>query len=300
MGVQKLDITWLFLSLLFGLSMGVIYALMAVGLTLIYGVMRIFNLAHGEIYMLGGYLLFVFSAWLNLPMVLSLILSMIISFVFGAFVERVLLSNISLGKVENPYRYAVIVTYALSMILIHSIALIFGQWPKITPDFVSGSYSVFGLPYSGNRLFAFGVAALLIIGLFLFLKKTWTGRALQAVAQSRVGASIVGIDIRKYNTLAFALSSLLAGAAGALLAPVYTNFPTSGTVPVMKGWIVIVLGGMGSIVGSVLGGLVIGVTETLGGIAFGSNYMDTYGFIVLIIILLFRPSGLMGEKVRKA
>ncbi len=287
-------------QIIIALIMGMIYALMGVGLTLIYGVMKIFNLSHGEFYMLGGYLVYVFSMLFELPMIISLILSAIIVFISSSIIEKILIHEVSIIKGKSDSENAIIVTLGLSMILVHSSLLIFGPLPLSTPDYMSGIYSIGDLSISGNRLFAFGITILMFIALFLFLKKTWTGRALQAVAQSKVGASVVGIDISKFNNLAFAISSMLAAISGALLAPIFYLTPTSGGLPLTKGWIIIILGGMGSVTGSLFGGLILGIVEVLGVLFLGPEYRNVTGFIALVIILVVKPSGIFGEKVRKA
>jgi branched-chain amino acid transport system permease protein len=295
-----MDLQIFLINILIGLGMGLMYSLMGIGLSLIYGVMKIFNVAQGELYTLGAYMMYVFPVLLGIPMIPSLVLSVLSIFGFSAMLDRVLLRVTHTGKMEDPFRYAIIVTIGLSMFLMNAVLIIFGPWGK-TPglDFVSGSINV-GIPFSGNTLFAFGVTLILIIGLFLFLKKTWFGRALQATAQSKIGASVCGLNIPRLHTVAFAVSGALAAAAGALLSPTYFMSPTSGQLPIMKGWIIIVLGGMGSLTGSVLGGVILGVIEVLAGVFIDPRYTDVYGFIALILILVLRPSGLMGEKVRKA
>jgi branched-chain amino acid transport system permease protein len=297
---KLMDIFYIFLNLLIGLGMGLIYSLMGVGLSLIYGVMKFFNLAHGEFYMVGGYILFIIAVWFDVPMMLALPITLVAAFGFGFFAERILLHDIYFRKIGDVPTYTMIVTIGFSMVMIHSALLAFSPLPKVVPEFVGGIYRLGDLAMSGDRLFAFGVTIILIASLFVFLKKTWTGRALQAVAQSNIGASIVGINIPRFNSIAFAVSCMLASAAGALLAPLFFVYPTSGALPVSKGWIIIVLGGIGSIPGSLIGGLLLGVIEVLGSVFINPSYRDVYGFIALMIILVIRPSGLLGEKVRKA
>jgi branched-chain amino acid transport system permease protein len=155
-----------------------------------------------------------------------------------------------------------------------------------------------GLPVSGNRFAAF-VGALLIIGLFyLLLNYTWLGRAFRASSQNRVGIQTVGINVLRIDQIAFAIGVTLAGLAGALLAPVFNVFPENGAVTTMKGFEIIIIGGMGSLPGAALGGLLLGVIESLGSVFIDSGLRNVYGFIFLILVLLVRPTGLFGEKER--
>jgi len=160
------------INLLIGLGMGMVYALMGLGLSLIYGIMKIFNVAQGELYVLGGYMMFIFPEWFGVAMIPSLIIAMVIGFLVSYIVERVLIHEIHTGKIENPFRYAVIITIGLSMILRYSYIAIFGPWPVIpTQHFVPGVYNV-GFLISGDRLFALGCATLIAMAVLLFLRKT--------------------------------------------------------------------------------------------------------------------------------
>lgn len=284
-----------------GLIFGLIYALIALGLTIVFSIMRVVNFAHGEFLMLGGYALWLFTVPLGLPPLLGLPLSMAAVAMFGVAVERLLLRPIYTTRIERPEEYAIILTFGLSLFLQNGALATAGAYEYTPESFWSGSKQVIGdLWLSGDRLFAAGMSAVLI-GITLFLLYgTWTGRALRSTAQNRVGATVVGIDTTRMNVLAIALAGLLAGAAGGLLSPIFLVYPDVGVVPVVKAFVVIVLGGMGSIPGAVVAALLLGLVESLGSVYVSLAYRDAYSFLVLIAVLLVRPYGLFGHRERRA
>ena len=172
----------------------------------------------------------------------------------------------------------------------------------MTPgSFCEGSKHILGDLYlAGDRLFAAGTSALLIVATLFFIYGTWTGRALMATAQNRVGATVVGVNPVRMNVIAMALAGLLAGVAGSLLAPVFLVYPDVGQIPVIKAFVIIVLDGMGSIPGAVVAALILGVVESLASVYISVAYRDVFAFLVLIGVLLFRPHGLFGQKERRA
>lgn len=280
-----------------GIAWGSVYALMGLGLTLILGVMRIVNFAQGEFYMLGGYVAVLLISDLSLPIFVALPVAMLVVFLFGMLVEQLLLSPVHKQRVESAMEYSLITTFALSILLRQSAIVLFGPFYRKLPDYLSQAVRLGPVSVPGNIFIAMLVSALLILAVTLFIGRTWTGRAWRAIAQSLQGASIAGVRIDRQSRLVFGLSAALAAAAGAILAPITLIFPTVGSAPLIKGYMILAIGGLGSIPGSLIGGILIGVSETLGSVYVSSAYKDVYGFVLLMIFLIFRPRGLFGKEM---
>ena len=292
-----------------GVIFGLIYALIALGLTVVFSIMRVVNFSHGEFYMLGGYTLYaltagvaaLFSLPLVIPTIVALPLAMAVVAMFGVAVERGLLRPVYTARMDRPEEYAIILTFGLSLFLQYGALTSVGPYEMTPGSFWEGSKHILGDLYlAGDRLFAAGTSALLIGATLFFIYGTWTGRALMATAQNRVGATVVGVNPVRMNVIAMALAGLLAGAAGSLLAPVFLVYPDVGQIPVIKAFVIIVLGGMGSIPGAVVAALILGVVESLASVYISVAYRDVFAFLVLIGVLLFRPHGLFGQKERRA
>ena len=292
-----------------GLIFGLIYALIALGLTIVFSIMRVVNFSHGEFYMIGGYTLYALTASavtflsipLSLPTIVGLPLAMIAVAVFSVAVERGLLRPVYTVRMDRPEEYAIILTFGLSLFLQYGALTTVGPYEMTPGSFWDGSKHIFGDLYlAGDRLFAAGTSALLIAITLYCIYGTWTGRALMATAQNRVGSTIVGINTIRMNVIAMALAGLLAGAAGAAMAPIFLVYPDVGQIPVIKAFVIIVLGGMGSIPGAVIAAIILGLVESLGSIYLSVAYRDVFAFLVLIGVLLFRPHGLLGQKERRA
>lgn len=284
-----------------GVIFGLLYALIALGLTLVFSIMRLVNFAHGELFMVGGYALYFLTRPLGLPPLPSLPLCMAAAAAVGLLLERLLLRDVYTRRIERPEEYAIIVTFGVSLLLQNAALGGIGPFELTPASFWPGTRRVVGDLYlAGDRLFAAGMAAVLLALTLLLVYRTWLGHALRAAAQSRVGAAVVGIDVVRMNAWALALAATLAAAAGALLAPVFLVYPDVGTVPVVKAYVVIVLGGMGSIPGAVVGALLLGLVESLGAAYLAVAYRDVYAFLVLMLVLLLRPHGLFGERERRA
>lgn len=291
-----------------GVIFGLIYALIALGLTVVFSIMRVVNFSHGEFYMLGGYALYaltagavtLFSIPLVLPTIVGLPLAMVAVAIFGILVERGLLRPVYTARMDRPEEYAIILTFGLSLFLQYGALTTVGPYEMTPGSFWEGSKHIIGDLYlGGDRLFAACTSVFLIGATLFFIYGTWTGRALMATAQNRVGSTIVGINTVRMNITAMALAGLLAGAAGALLAPVFLVYPDVGQIPVIKAFVIIVLGGMGSIPGAVIAAVILGLVESLGSVYLSVAYRDVFAFLVLIGVLLFRPHGLLGQKARR-
>jgi branched-chain amino acid transport system permease protein len=288
-----------------GLIISTFYALTALGLAIIFGVLRIVNFAHGELYMLGGYAAYLAVSVLGLPPVTGVVAAMAALLVFGALIERMLIQPIYEGKIDRPDEYAIMITFALSVLLINFANSVFGPWPQRPAPIYRGRAEIGELIVSGDRLAAAGAAVILIVGVILVLRYTWMGRAVRAVSQDRAAAEIFGVDIDRTSMLAFGVGAALAGAAGALIGPVFNVTPPMGIIPSIKAYIVVVLGGLGSIPGALVGALVLGQVESFATVLIPDTtralaYKDAYGLVVLIAILLLRPQGLFGRRERRA
>lgn len=288
-----------------GLIVSSFYALTALGLALIFGVLRIVNFAHGELYMLGGYAGYLAVNVLGLPPFMGVVVAAAALMVFGAFIERALIKPVHQGKVDRPDEYAIMITFALSVLLINLANSLFGPWPQRPASIYSGRVTIGELVISGDRLAAAAAATLLMVGLILVLRYTWMGRAVRAVSQDRSAAETFGIDVDKASMLAFGAGAALAGAAGALIGPVFNVTPAMGVIPSIKVYVIVVLGGLGSIPGAIIGALVLGQVESFATVLIPDTsralaYKDAYGLIVLVGVLLLRPQGLFGRVERRA
>jgi branched-chain amino acid transport system permease protein len=285
--------------LLSGIVIGVIYSLMALGITFIYSIMKMINWSMGEFYMIGSYvqyaLLASFLGWDRWYLALPLAMAGV--FALGVVVQRFLLRPMYVGGVERRDEYATVMTIAL-MVLFRNLAIVLGGPNQYAPRDYAKPTRLLTLPLSGNRFVAL-VGALVLLGLFyLLVTRTWTGRALRGAAQNRIGIQTAGIDVLRLDMLAFGVGVAMAAAAGALLAPDFLVYPENGAISTFKGFEIIVIGGLGSILGSVVGGVLLGVIEALGSVFISPAYKDLYGFLLLIALLVLRPTGLFGEHER--
>jgi branched-chain amino acid transport system permease protein len=287
--------------LIAGLIMGVLYCLMSLGINFIYGIMKVINWAMGEYYMIGSYLLYLlvtFFLGVNYWFV-AVLLAAIAVFFLGAFVQVLLIKPMFTGAIGERGEYGTIVTIATA-IFIRNLAVVIGGPYIYTPPDYAGPTHIGPLPISGNTLVAL-IGALILLSLFYYLiKRTWVGRALQGVAQNRNGIQTSGVNILKFDMLAFGIGTALAAAAGALLAPVYLVYPTCGLVSSVRGFEIIVIAGLGSIWGVLVASLALGVVESLGAVFINPAFLDIYGFILLVIVLLIKPYGLFGKEERIA
>lgn len=275
-----------------GVLLGVIYALSALGVSLIVGIMNVINFAHGELYVLAGYFSALFVYQLGFPVAVALTLAVVLIFVFGIVIEKALIR-----PTYGNDMYSLIITFILSIVLQNAYLLIFGPYPKKPPNWVSGSTHLFGLFYYGDQRLASFAAGLVVIALlFVLVKRTWFGKMVRAVAQDREMASLMGVNPTLVNMVSFGLGCALAGAAGVILAPIFPVTPTVGAGISLTAFIVVVLGGMGSLAGCVAGGLVLGIVQDLGSAYISSGYKHLFGFVILILVLSFRPAGLFGQK----
>jgi len=284
-------------QLLYGILIGLNYSLMALGLSLIFGVMRIVNFAHGELFMLGGYISYFLITSLKIHPILAFFITVLALFILVFAIEKSLIRPFFTENLGDEY--PIIITFGLSTFLVNFAIVAFGPEFRRPPRFAPVKVNLLLWTVSGDKFYAAIIALAIIIVTYIFIRKTKTGIALQATAQDRIGAYIVGIDVFKMNGLAMGIAAALAGAAGAILAPVFLLYPMCGTIPGLKGFVIIVLGGMGSIEGSIISSIILGVIESLGSVYISAPYRDVYSFLVLVAVLLFRPQGLFGVRERR-
>jgi branched-chain amino acid transport system permease protein len=278
-------------SLTSGLLTGALYAMIGIGLTVVFGVMRIINLAHGEMVMLGMFGAFWGQSLWKLDPFLSLLLWVPVMFVGGMLVYRFLLRKIIPGGELNTLLY----TAGLSL-LIANLALFAwtGDYRTISLSYGQEPIRPFGISIAVPLALAFVVALAITGALWLFLSRTDLGRAIRATSQNTDAAILMGIDVERVAMVTFGLGAALAGAAGVLLAPSLYLYPTVGELLIVKCFVVVVLGGLGSVPGAIAGGLLLGVVESLGAVYVSSTYKDGIGFVLFLLVLLYRPSGLFG------
>lgn len=283
-------IVQLFIS---GLLVGGIYALISVGLTLIFGVSRIKNFAQGDLVMVGMYATYALSAWLGLDAYLAMLLAVPLMFGLGVVISVVIIRSIQ----GAPQFAQIFATVGLGLVLQNAALAIFGADFRTTTSVFSGTVLRFwGISLPASLTIAFVVALAVIACLALFLRASMMGKAIRAVAQDRRSASLMGVDVRRVDMLTFGLGTACAGLAGALLAPMFPVFPTIGVNLVLIAFVVVVLGGLGSIGGALIGGLSIGLIETLSGFFIGSEMRQIAYFIVFLLVLLLRPASLFGQR----
>jgi branched-chain amino acid transport system permease protein len=286
-----------------GLIFGLFYALMAVGLAMIFGVLKVVNFAHGEFYMIGAYTYVLAAMKLNLSPWLALPLAAAAGAALGWVVERLLMRPLYAGYASWTImkdEYAVVVTFGLSLLLVNLVDKVVGPYPYRGPTLIETSRFAIGpVMLNGQKLIAAGISIALLVGLAIFIKRSLWGRQIQAVAQNRLGASLAGIDATRTTSLIFAISGLLAALSGALLAPLINPSPDVGAFPAIKSYVIVVLGGMGSIWGAMAAALLLGVLESFFAVYVSYDYRDAFGLLILMLVLIFRPQGLFGEKGRE-
>jgi branched-chain amino acid transport system permease protein len=284
-----------------GAVVGVIYALIAVGVTLIFSILKIVNFAHGDLYMLGGYCAYYVITLLGIPPLPAMFVAMAALFVLAIILERLLLTPLYSDATERKDEYGLIVTFGLAFFLRNVAVIAFGPFPLKPPSFVPGVLQMGNVIVTWDRIFAGGFGIVLILALLYFMQRTIWGQALDAVSQSRDSAAIVGINARRFNSLAFGIGAALAAAAGALIAPIFSLAPDMGVLANINAYVIVILGGMGSVGGSILAGLLLGEGESLFTAFFPDPtrafaYTNAFGVLVLMIVLIFRPTGLFGRR----
>ena len=290
----------LFLSYLInGISLGSVYAIIALGYTMVYGIAKMLNFAHGDVIMVGAYISFCATRYLGLPGFVSVLVAMVVCTALGVTIE---------GLAYKPLRQApglavLITAIGMSYLLQNSALLIWGATPKSFPSVVNlPSLSLLGgaVKVSGETLITILANIVIMIALTLFTGQTKMGKAMRAVSEDKGAAELMGIDVNLTISVTFAIGSALAAVAGVLLCSAYPNLmPTTGSMPGIKAFTAAVFGGIGSIPGAMAGGILLGVIEILGKAYISTELGDAIVFAVLIIVLLVKPSGLFGKNIRE-
>jgi branched-chain amino acid transport system permease protein len=284
-------------QLLNGIAIGGIYALNALGLTMIYGMMNVVNIAHGELYMLGALFAFFFANILGLPYFLAVIVAVGVVAIMGFLIERLTLRPIQ----GQPMVLTTLVTLGVSLILQNVSLIITGGVPRYINSPFSEAPIVLGMiQMSPARLFAVIASGVIIVLTHLFLTKTVAGNSIRAAFQDKDASALVGINVNRIYMLTYGLGAALAALGGGLLGTIAYVDPSMGAKGLMKSFVVVTIGGMGNLIGAIFGGLILGVVETLATAFISSEYKDVIGFIMVVVILLFLPQGLFGAKERKA
>ena len=284
-------------NLAFGILVGALYGLVALGLSLVFGVTKFLNVAHGELLMFGGYVSFWAFSLLGLDPFLSIPITIVILLLIGALLYWLVFSRTVKLPEESKIKNTLLIAFGLSVIL-QNLALRFWTADErgITVPYLRTVFTVLGVRFPVGRLANLVVAIIFLVALQLFLRKTYTGKAIRATVQNWEAASLMGIDIHKVYLLSFALGAALAGVAGTLVAVNYSIQPSMGLTWTLKALIVMVLGGLGNIPGTLVGGLVLGVTESATSFFIDSNYREVAGLVLFLLVLIFRPQGLFGVK----
>ena len=279
-------------ALISGILIGGVYALIGIGLTIIFGVMRVINFAHGDLLMLGMYATYYLFAAAHIDPFLSIVITTPLMFLFGAFLQKTIINRVLNALPQNQ----ILLTIGLGLIMSNTVMLAFTSDYKIlSTKYSSSSMHVGGISISSPLLISFAITAAITAALYWFLLKTDTGQAIRATAQDHEAARLMGINVKRMSIIAFGLGSSLAATAGALISPTYYIFPQVGSVFTLKAFVITVLGGMGSVVGATLGGVLIGVAESVGGVYFGGGWKEVVVFVLFLLVLLFKPSGLLGK-----
>jgi branched-chain amino acid transport system permease protein len=283
-----------FQQLINGIIIGSVYALVALGLTLIYGILHVPNFAHGMIYMLGAYVSYFLVVDYHLNFFAAVGLSMIIMAGLGVVIERVFFRPVQGASPINAF----IAALALLIILENGAVLLWGAEFRKFPPLLYQQVSFGGISITLQRLLMAVATALLILVLHLFVQKTLVGRTIRAVGQDREAALLLGVSPNRVGSIVFAIGSGLAAAAGSLIGPIFLVHPHMGMGPLLKAFAIIILGGMGSIPGAILGGLILGVVEGLGAGYISAEYKDLFAFGTMVAFLSVKPSGLFGRPER--
>lgn len=277
-------------GLAIGLVTGVLYVLVALGLTLIYGILHIVNFAHGEIYMLGAMAVFYFHVVGRVPIWATILLILALSVLLGLVVERAFFRSL-----RGQWLQLVVASVGISLVIQSLGWIAFGIQEKNVPTFFPGVVQMLGVRLPWERLFAAGVGLVLVAGLYLLVYRTRVGLAMRAIEEDEETARMLGINADRVAALACALGFALAALAGAFVAPIYSLNPGMGLEVILMSFLIIIVGGLGSITGTVLAGILVGVLQSVGAVVFGAEAAYGLVFLVMIAVLVVRPAGLLGR-----
>lgn len=281
-------------QLINGLTLGALYASVAIGLALIFGVVRQINFAHGEWFMVASYAFYFLFSELDLPYPIALILGAGVMVIFGILFERIVVRPFT----ERSWYVQLITTLAASIVLANTAILLFTATPRNTPTpYLSTLVSVGSFQISLQRILVLVVSVISFVALDQFLNKTKLGKAMRAMSQNREACAVVGIEVKKISTVTFAASAALVALGAGLVDPLYNIEPTMGTVLILKAFAAVIMGGFGQVKGAIYSAFILGIAEALAAGYLSSEYKDAIAFILIIAVLILRPQGLFGRKV---
>lgn len=274
-----------------GILLGGIYAIISIGLTLIFGIVRVVNFAHGEFLMVGMYAVYLLNAHLGLHPYVSVVPAVVLLFAVGALVQRFIIQPL-LNAEEHIQIFAMV---GLSTALVNLALLVFGaDLYSVRPSAARNAISIGGFSIVTGQLVMLVAAIALVAGLHFFMQQTWLGRAIRATAQNRTAARLMGVQVNRMYVIAFGLGAACVGLASALVSPLYPVTPTIGTYFVLTAFVIVVLGGMRSMYGAFLGAMIIGLVDSLSGYYLAPDLKEVVYFGLFIVILIFKPTGLFG------
>jgi len=277
--------------LVLGTIWGALFTLIAVGFTLIFGVAGIINLAHGAFYMLGAYLAYTFMSVMKINVPLSALMAVVLTAMIAMLIDR-----FGIRPMREHHVYVLIITLAFAMFFQELMCAIYGPYGKPVKSFVAGDILLGNVYVSYQKALTFFVSGGLVTLLRFFIKKTKTGKSISAVAQNRDAAVFVGIRPERVYMITMGISSALAAVAGVFIAPILEAVPTMWVFPLFKAFAIVVIGGLGSIEGAIIAGMLMGYSETIVSILISANYPDMVYLVAIILVLVFRPRGLMGKR----
>jgi branched-chain amino acid transport system permease protein len=277
--------------LIYGAVISSIYALLAVGFTLVFGVARILNLAHGSFYALGAYGVYTLTANLHLPLWLAAVVSVLCVGVLGMLIERILVRPLRRSMLA-----VLLITLAVALMVEQILLLTFGSEARNVPSLVDATYQLFGVDISGQRLLALGGGVVVLAGLWAFLQFTRLGTAILAVSQDAEAAQYMGIPSDRMYSIVMGVSAAIAAIAGVLVAPFQSVIPSMGLLPLVKAFAIVIVGGLGSIAGSILGALLLGYSETIIAFEISIEWSQIVSVAAVLIALVLRPAGFFGKR----
>lgn len=281
--------------LLNGLVLGATYALLGIGLTLIFGIMKVVNMAHGELYTLGAYVGYAVVSLLGLDFFTAVLPAALVGLAAGALIEALLLRRRNLAAIDE----VMLIMIGVMIVLQNAELLAWGGVAKAVPSPFSQEPVVFGaVSVSPIRLFVLCTALVLLVAFYLLIERSRLGLSMRATFQDKDAAKIVGVNVSRICTLTFALGSGLAAVAGALLAPVFVVNPTMGDLASLKAFAIVILGGLGNLAGAALGGFALALIEEFGAGYISTAYRDAIGFLVILVVMVLRPQGLFTRQER--
>ena len=282
----------LLIQIVNGLATGSLYALIAAGLALIFGVVEIVNFAHGEFYMVGAYALYVFFILLNLPYWVAVLLTILFMSVFGIIFEYLVIKPV----LDRPWWVWLVATLGAQIVLLYTVTLIFGSLPQNTPTvFTSRIVQVGPIRMSQQRLLVLIASLLVFVLLNMYVKYSWMGKAMRAVSQNREMCPVVGIGVQAVAITTFAIGTGLCGVAAAFAAPMLNVVPTMGVFYSTKAFAAVIMGGFGRVNGAIAAAFLLGICEALIAQYVTSLYVHVFAFVLMLLVLLFRPEGLLSR-----